>query len=39
MNAVKLMDEILTSASEYGFEFVSASEYRKMVSAQKPMDF
>jgi hypothetical protein len=32
MNAVKLMDEILASASEYGFEFVSASEYRKIVS-------
>jgi peptidoglycan/xylan/chitin deacetylase (PgdA/CDA1 family) len=30
MNAVKLMDEILTCASEYGFEFVSAGEYRKM---------
>jgi hypothetical protein len=30
MNAVKLLDEILASASEYGFEFVSASEYRRM---------
>jgi peptidoglycan/xylan/chitin deacetylase (PgdA/CDA1 family) len=39
LNAVKFMDVILTSALEYGFEFVSASEYRKMVPAQKPMDF
>jgi len=30
MNALKLLDEILASASEYGFEFVSAREYRKL---------
>jgi len=30
MNSLKLLDEILTSASEYGFEFVTASEYTKM---------
>jgi hypothetical protein len=30
MNAVKLMDVILANASEYGFEFVSAGEYRKL---------
>ncbi len=30
MNSLKLLDEILASASEYGFEFVSASEYTRM---------
>jgi peptidoglycan/xylan/chitin deacetylase (PgdA/CDA1 family) len=28
--SVRLLDEVLTSAREYGFEFVSASEYTKM---------
>ena len=28
--SLKLLDEILASASEYGFEFVSAGEYRKL---------
>jgi hypothetical protein len=28
--SLKLLDEILTSAREYGFEFVSVSEYRKL---------
>ena len=30
MNSLKLLDEILATASGYGFEFVSASEYTKM---------
>ena len=30
MNSLKLLDEVLTSAKEYGFEFVSANEYRKI---------
>lgn len=30
MNSLKLLDKILASASEYGFEFVTASEYTKM---------
>jgi len=28
--SLKLMDEVLTSAGEYGFEFVSVNEYRKL---------
>jgi hypothetical protein len=47
LNAVNLLDEILTCASEYGFEFVSASEYRKLYRTnlqfqnikQNPQDF
>jgi len=35
MNSLKLLDEILASASEYGFEFVSASEYTKMYKNKK----
>ena len=30
MNSLKLLDEILMSASDYGFEFVTAEEYTKM---------
>jgi len=29
MNSLKLLDKVLTSAKEYGFEFVSANEYTK----------
>jgi len=29
-NSLKLLDEILASASEYGFEFLSVNEYTKM---------
>ena len=47
MNAVKLMGKILTSASEDGFEFVSAGDYMKQYKSnlqfqntkQNPQDF
>jgi len=29
--SLKLLDKVLTSANEYGFEFVSVSEYRKFI--------
>ena len=35
MNSLKLLDGILASASEYGFEFVSASEYTKMYKTNR----
>ncbi len=28
--SLRLLDEVLTSAKEYGFEFVSVNEYRKL---------
>ena len=28
--SLKLLDEVITSAREYGFEFVSVREYRKL---------
>ena len=30
MNSLKLLDDVLRSAKEYGFEFVSANEYTRM---------
>ena len=35
MNSLKLLDGILASASEYGFEFVTASEYTKMYKTNR----
>lgn len=35
MNSLNLLDGILASASEYGFEFVSASEYTKMYKSNR----
>jgi len=35
MNSLKLLDKVLTSAKEYGFEFVSANEYRKMCKSNR----
>jgi len=29
--SLRLLDEVLTSAKEYGFEFVSMGEYRKFI--------
>ena len=31
--SLKLLDEVLMSAKEYGFEFVTVNEYTKMVSS------